>query len=203
MEIKQLREKVELLREILLVIGLFIGAAWAIFLFVAEKRADLAELNQNKLTMENISFNDQWLPNLDIRLDLDSRKSSIRPGFYIRANAVVTNQGKLKGEFKLGKTVYAVYAVTFDDKGKPRYGEAKIMDEVSMPGSIEKAMLLPTEKSVFPFIHYTEREGLYYVEFAVEQSLESMAVWPSDIIKSEKEYAWVRGEFIEVGGTDE
>ena len=200
MDIKQLRGKVELLREVLLVIGLLIGAAWAIFVFVAEKRADLAELNQNKLTMEIISFKDQWLPSLDIKLEIKNSKSKIHPGYFIHANAVVTNQGKLKGEFKLGKTVYSVYFVNFDDKGRPQYGEVKTSDEVSIPGGVEKAMLLPTEKMTFPFIHYTERSGLFYVEFAVEQSQESMAVWPTDIIKLEKEYAWLRGGFIEVGG---
>jgi hypothetical protein len=203
MKTEQLLKYLELIREFIVISALLIGAFWGLFLFVAEQRGELAQLNKNKMKMENLSFHEQWQPNLDIALTVSSHISKTSTGFLIQANAEIVNKGKLKGEFQLGKSVFSIYSVKFDDNGKPLYGRASVIDEVSMPGNVKKAMLLPNEKASFPFIHYTKQPGIYYIEFMIIQHSESLAIWPTEIIKPEKEYTWAQGQFVEVGELDE
>jgi len=186
-------------RESLLVIGLLTGGAWAVFVFVVEEHATLAKLNATKLQMETKSLQDQWQSNLDLTLTVSSSKAKTRPGFYIQALVTLHNKGKLKDEFILSKHALRLYRVTFDDAGKPQHGEVILRDQVSMPQPASRALLLPGESARFPFVHYTEQAGLYYMDFMVQQSPKNLQIWPAEWIKPDKMYGWMDGQFVDVG----
>jgi hypothetical protein len=199
MRFNQYESALKAVREMLLIIGLLVGGAWAVFVFVVEEHAKLAELNATRLQMENKSLQDEWASNLDISLAIQSTPAKTRPGFYIQAVITLQNKGKLKGEFILDEEAFRLFMVEFDKNGKPFYGKVLLRDQVSMPQPANRALLLPGETARFPFIHYTEQAGLYYIDFSVKQSLDNLKVWPKSWIKPNKAYVWTNSQFVDVG----
>ena len=187
-------------RELLLIIGLLAGGAWAVFVFVMEDHAELAELNAARLDMQNKSFQDAWQPSLDVQLTVQSVKAATRPGFYIQAHVSLQNKGKLKGAFLLDKRAFRLYQVTFDASGRPQHGRVLLHDRVSTPEEISRALLLPGETLRLPFVHYTEQTGLYYLDVNVQQSPDDATkAWPAHWVKPNMAYWWTSGQLVDVG----
>lgn len=186
-------------REVLLIIGLVAGGVWAVFVFIVEEHAKLAELNAQRLQMENTSLQDEWHSNLDLLLDVHSTKAKTQPGFHIQAEITLQNKGKLKDKFLFGEQALRLYRVTFDTSGKPQYGKLLLHDNVSTPEPTDGALLLPGETARFPFVYYTEQPGLYYVDFSIQQSLDNLTIWPKNWIKPDKAYVWTSSQFVDVG----
>jgi hypothetical protein len=193
-DLAQTKTLAETAQSVITALAIAVGGGWALYHFVSLHKIEIAseELIYKKLQNERE-------PVIEIRVDASVAVDPDTQMYWINAVATLNNKGSFPEELDFSEPVFMIRKTHQDDNGLVEFGEG-IETIPSSPFTINAANIMPGESQQYSLMYSVKDTGIYYIQFAVNQSERASQQWkPQDKDQESNQLVWYHGIFITVG----
>jgi len=186
------------IRETLTIVALVIGAAWAVYTFIATHQMQRADLEVTQL-------NQQVIPVINVQIQAKPWATA-QAGDTIQVAVTLTNAGRYRATLDLTQQPFRVYPVQFAQdtaQASTALGWLPVptapwrTGAPDFPRAVTHLQLLPGEQQRLTWLYRVPEPRLYYVEFRVRLSQDSQQLWHNTGIDLHQ-LEWSDGVYVEV-----